>query len=72
MTVPRLLTIGVLAEELSAPIEKVRYVLATRPHIKPVALAGIVRLYNREAIEAVRTELEIIYHRTNGTEGGDA
>ena len=71
-TIPRLLTSGVLAEELGAPLERVRYVLATRPHIKPVARAGMSRLYNRDAIEAVRSELAAIDRRANGQGGDDA
>ena len=62
-TVPQLLTSGVLAEEAKGQPERVRYILATRPHIKPVARAGMTRLYSREAIEAVRIELAAIDSR---------
>jgi len=62
-TVPQLLTIGKLAEELGVPIERVRYILATRPHIKPIARAGLTRLYNRNGLEAIRRELQAIAER---------
>ena len=67
MTPVQLLTSGKLAEELNAPVDRVRRVLATRPHIKPVARAGLTRLYTKEAMEAVRAELEAMAAR-----GGEA
>lgn len=57
---PRLLTPGTIAEELRQPVRRVQYVLATRQHIRPSALAGIVRLYDRHAMAQVRHELNAI------------
>jgi hypothetical protein len=41
------------------------YVLATRHHIRPVARAGTLRLYSREALGEVREELNLIESRRN-------
>jgi hypothetical protein len=56
----RLTTPGVIAAELGVPLHRVTYVLATRPHIRPAARAGVFRLYNKEAVTQVRQELEAI------------
>ena len=58
--VPRLRTLGVLAAELGAPLTRVQYVLRTRPHIRPTATAGRLRLYDRHAVAKVRHELAAI------------
>jgi hypothetical protein len=54
---PKLITVGVIAAELRIPLHRVIRILATRPHIKPVARAGQVRLYNRNAVAMVRHEV---------------
>lgn len=59
-TEPRLITSGVIAGELSAPLHRVLRVLATRKHIQPAARAGTLRLYERNAIAKVRHELNAI------------
>lgn len=58
--VPRLVTPGVIAEDLGEPLHRVLNVLATRPHIRPAARAGTIRLYSREAVAQVRHELNAI------------
>ena len=65
---PRLRTPGVIAEELGEPLSRVQYVLGTRRHIKPTALAGRLRLYDRQAVAMVRHELNAIDAR-NGRQG---
>lgn len=60
---PVLITAGVIASELGQPIHRVVRVLATRPWIKPAALAGRVRLFDRRAIEQVGAELAGIDRR---------
>ena len=66
-------TAGVIASELDEPIHRVVRVLATRPWIKPAALAGRVRLFDRRAIEQVRRELDgIDRRRTPLGQGGAA
>jgi hypothetical protein len=57
---PRLITVGVIATELHEPLHRVLHVLATRPHIRPAALAGTLRLYDRKAVAMVRHELNTI------------
>ncbi|MGE3108385.1 MAG: hypothetical protein AB7G11_03810 [Phycisphaerales bacterium] len=71
---PTLITPGVIASELGQPMHRVLRVLATRPAIRPAALAGRVRLYDRRAIEQVRLELASIDRRRGGagSEGGAA
>jgi len=58
--VPRLITAGVIAAELRVPLHRVQNVLATRPHIRPSARAGTLRLYDRKAVAQVRYELNLI------------
>jgi hypothetical protein len=55
---PQLRTPGVIADELGAPLNSVLYVLRTQGHIiKPIGRAGILRLYDRGAVELVRQAL---------------
>lgn len=67
---PALITAGVIASELEEPIHRVVRVLATRPWIKPAALAGRVRLFDRKAVEQVRAELDGIDRRRTPPEQG--
>jgi hypothetical protein len=57
---PTLITPGVIASELGVPLHRVLHVLSTRPHIKPSARAGTLRLYDRRAVAMVRHELNAI------------
>jgi hypothetical protein len=41
-------------------LHRVVYVLATRPHIRPAARAGRLRLYQNQDIARVRYELNLI------------
>jgi hypothetical protein len=59
-TIPKLITAGVIASELHTPLHRVLRVLATRPHIRPSARAGNLRLYDRRAVAMVRHELNAI------------
>jgi hypothetical protein len=47
-------------------VQRVVYVPSTRRHILPVARAGTLRLYNRQAVELIRQELNAIDARRNG------
>ena len=67
-TLPRLRTPGVIADELGEPLSRVLYVLRTRNHIKPTALAGRLRLYDRGAVAMIRHELHAIDARRSGQE----
>jgi hypothetical protein len=64
--IPRLITPGVIAAELEEPLHRVSRVLATRPHIRPAARAGTLRLYDRLAVAMVRQELNAIDARRCG------
>ena len=59
-TIPRLITAGVIAAEVHAPLHRVLRVLATRRHIRPSARAGNLRLYDNRAMAMVRHELNAI------------
>lgn len=64
---PCLLTAGRIADILDADLHRVIRVLNTRPHILPVAKAGVYRLYDQSAIAMVRHELNAIdARRGNG------
>jgi hypothetical protein len=71
LAVPRLITPGVIATEVHAPLHRVLHVLATREHIQPSARAGTLRLYDRKAVAMVRHELNAIDARRCRQGGGD-
>jgi hypothetical protein len=52
-SLPQLRTPGVIAAELDQPISRVLYVLR-KYCIKPIGRAGVLRLYDRSAVDAVR------------------
>ena len=54
---PALITSGRIAADLNVPLHRVLHVLATRPHIRPSALAGTLRLFDHRAVAQVRHEL---------------
>lgn len=56
-TIPTLVTVGVIAAAVHAPLHRVLRVLATRPHIRPAARAGRTRIYYQCAITMVQHEL---------------
>jgi hypothetical protein len=58
--VPKLLTIGGIAAALEEPLHRIEYVLRTRRHLEPAALAGHVRLFRAETIDLVAAELRAI------------
>lgn len=55
-TVPQLRTPGVIADELSAPLSRVLYILR-KHNIRPIGRAGVLRLFDRSAVDAVRDAL---------------
>jgi hypothetical protein len=56
--VPQLRTPGVIANELNVPLDIVLRILRTRSHlIQPIGRAGILRLYDRQAVEMVRAAI---------------
>lgn len=69
---PRLITPGVIAAELGEPLHRVAHVLESRSHIRPAARAGTLRLYDRQAVAAVRHELNAIDARRHRLRGKEA
>lgn len=59
-SIPKLRTPGVLAADLREPLHRVLHILRTRPHIRPSARAGRLRLYDRNAMAMVKQELAAI------------
>jgi hypothetical protein len=53
---PQLRTPGAIAAEVGAPLSSVLYLLR-KLEIKPIGRAGILRLYDHEAVETVRRAL---------------
>ena len=66
---PTLNTSGVIAQQLGVSLHRVTYVIKTRRHIKPLARAGRLRLYDQSAVAMIRHELNAIdaRHSTNRT-----
>jgi hypothetical protein len=62
---PRLITVGVIADDLREPMHRVLHVLATREHIRPAAYAAGTRLFDRRAVALIRAELDAIDARRN-------
>jgi hypothetical protein len=60
--IPQLRTPGVIADELNAPLARVLYVLR-KLNVKPIGRAGVIRLYDRLAVDMVRHELNAIEDR---------
>lgn len=67
--IPTLITPGVIGRHVKAPLHRVLYVLATRPHIQPSARAGNLRLYKRDTVAMVRHELSAIDARREARMG---
>jgi len=59
---PQLRTSGIIAAELGAPLSRVLYILRTRS-VRPIGGAGILRLYDRAAVDMVRHALEALERR---------
>ena len=53
-------TVGVLAQKLNEPVHRIEYLLRTREHIQPAAIAGRSRLYHERAVAQLRHELNAI------------
>ena len=57
MTAITFYTSGDIARIIDVKVQAVRHILHTRTHIRERQRAGIVKLYDYAALEAVRTEL---------------
>jgi hypothetical protein len=60
--IPQLRTPGVIAEELGVPLSRVLYVLR-KYNVWPIGRAGVLRLYDRSAVDAVRNALRAMDQR---------
>lgn len=56
-------TIGEVAALLGAPVHRVTNIVNTRAHIKPADRIGNLRVYSRDAIALIRSELARIDQR---------
>jgi hypothetical protein len=56
---PALDTTGRIAGKLGVPLHRVTYIIKSR-RLKPAALAGRLRLYDRESVAVIRHELNAI------------
>ena len=63
---PKLVTVGVIAAELGVPVDRVYRILRSKPHIKPRAYAGNVRLFDNATVAQVRHELNAMDARRAG------
>lgn len=66
----KLATIGEVAKLLNVPLHRIEYVLRSRPHIRPRAIAAGARCFDDGAIAQIRTELRGIDTR-RGEAGGE-
>lgn len=66
---PNLDTTGRIAGKLGVPLHRVNYIIRSRG-LKPAALAGRLRLYDRETVAMIRHELNAIDARRSCTEKG--
>lgn len=57
---PELNTLGKVAQHLQVPVHRVQYVLRSRPHLRPAATAGRLRLFDDQTIEQIAKELQTI------------
>ena len=65
----RRFTLGSLARELGEPEHRVDHVIRSR-NIEPVERAGILRIFNVDALNRVRAELDAI-NRAHAARAGD-
>ena len=68
--IPQLQTVGKISADLNQPIHRIEYILATRAHILPAALAGRLRLFSATAMAQIRHELNAIDARQSQKAGG--
>jgi hypothetical protein len=57
---PQLVTIGQLVAMLDVPRHRIEYILRSRAHIRPRAVAGGVRCFDDDAVARIRHELAAI------------
>jgi hypothetical protein len=55
-----------IAARLGQPLRRVQWVLATRHHIHPVAIAGATRVYSTAAIAMVQDAIDRMIEQRRG------
>lgn len=69
---PRLNTIGTIAQTLKVREHRIRYVIKSREYIRPVAIAGNAFLYDARGVELIRQALNgIDARRTSQADDSD-
>lgn len=63
MAESRLKTTAEIAEILDEPFYRIRYVLQTRRHIKPVQRSERLKLYDSDAFRQITMEIEKLNQR---------
>jgi hypothetical protein len=58
--ITQLVTARDIARRLGQPVRRVAWVLATRHQIRPVAWAGLTRVYSVAAVTLVQDEIDAI------------
>lgn len=56
-------TLGKVAQHLQVPVHRVQYIVRSRPHLRPIATAGRLRLFDTKTIEQIAKELQTIDSR---------
>ena len=67
--IPKLATVGQVAKLLDVAVHRVEYLLRSRPHIRPRAVAGGMRCFDDTAIAQIRHELNAIDAQRAGRRG---
>lgn len=62
----QLVTSADIALRLGQPLRRVQWILSTRPHIRPAAVAGAVRVYSTAAIALVQDEIDAMKAKRKG------
>ena len=58
----RAITLGVIATRLNLPIHRVEYLIRARD-IQPICRAGRFRVFDEQAVSAVKNEVELMEQR---------
>lgn len=59
-SIPKLATVGQIADLLDAPVYRIEYILRSRRHIRPRAIAAGARCFDDHGVSLIRHELNAI------------
>lgn len=71
-SIARLATLGEVARLLNVPPHRIEYILRSRPHIRPRALAAGARCFDDDALAQIRHELNAIDAKRGSSPRGGA